>query len=141
MELINLLEMNEQIRSFNSELHLIMTEIESVTGLLYAVDSTFEQDVLDMGKLLPNESARKLAKDVMRKNHENYTQWVDRLLDLKQQKIMISYERDSLKTELDLHVVDIKRSTAKQEASNMATWVDQTNYLQALEQDKMFAQN
>lgn len=141
MELEELLLINAQIRDYGMQIHSIMIEMDSLVGLISALDSVHDQSVLNQGKSLPNEMARKLYKQSLQDLDSSYLGWVSNLAQLKLDKSMIGYERDSLKTELELHVLDIRRSTVKLEAESMTKFVDNTNYVEELKQSRMFDEN
>lgn len=138
MELSELLSMNSQIRDYGLQLHQIMTEMDSVIGLISALDSVHEQEIANQGKSLPNEAARKLYREHLQDLDSSYSEWKANLAQLKHDKLMASYERESLKSELELHVLDIRRSTAKLESESMTKFVDNTNYIEELKQSRMF---
>ena len=139
MELLDLLELHSKIKSTGVRLYEIATEMDSLTGLISALDSTFDQAIFDQGKNLPNELARKLYRERLQDNDEAYLEWKSKLAELKLEKMMVGYERDSVKIELDLHMLDIRRSTSKLEADTIAKQIDNTNYLEAIKQTESFS--
>lgn len=133
-----LLALNENIKTLGYQLHSILTEIDSNSGLIAAWDSEIDQCVIDQGKNLSNQIMRDLYKEKLKDNHSDYRILHGQLLELKQNKIMILYERDSAKSELEINITDIKRETAKLEADTMIRYIDQTNYLESLKQQESF---
>lgn len=139
MELKELLELNQSITNLGRELYETICEIDRLTGLVYAMDSEFDQTIIDMGTMLKNEAARKASKDLLRTSDYGYMEYSIKLTELKHLKLKLSYERSSLESELSLHILDIKRTTAKTESENMTIWVDQTNYIELVKQTEMFS--
>ena len=138
MEISELILINSRIRDYGLQLHQIMTEIDSMIGLISALDSVHDQEVANQGKALPNDRERKLYKEHLQDLDSSYLEWKAQLAQLKLDKMMASYERESLKGELELHVLDIRRSTAKIESESMSKFVENTNYVEELRQSRMF---
>lgn len=138
MELTELLEINSRIRDYGNQLYSIMTEIDSLTGLITALDSVHDETIYNLGKNLPNEQARKMHREHLQAMDSNYLEWKTILQNLKQEKVRISYEREYLKSEMDLNVLDIRRNTAKLESENMIKYIDNTNYIEELKQSQLF---
>lgn len=138
MELLELLELHGKIKETGIKLYEIATEMDSLTGLISALDSVFDQYVIEQGKALPNDVARRLYKESLQDSESDYLVWKSRLSELKLEKMMIGYDRDSLKIELDLHMTDIKRQTSKIESDTVTRQIDNTNYLEAIKQSESF---
>lgn len=138
MELTELLEINDQIRDYGYQLHSIITEMDSLTGLITALGSVHDETIYNLGKNLPNEQARKMHREHLQAMDPNYVDWTNLLQNLKQEKIRISYEREYLKTELELNILDIRRSITKLESENMIKYIDNTNYIEELKQSQSF---
>lgn len=138
MDRLDLLLLSEQISDLGKLLHQIMLDIDSFAGRLYAIDSLIDQTIINMGKALPNDTSRKLAKDALREENEFYKGWETQLTELKQQKISVADERQNIKTVLEIEMVDIKRDTVKMEAKCITDWINQTNYVAAEKQESSF---
>ena len=136
MDSVDLLVLVEDVSTFGKQLHQLMIEIESISGKLYALDSLMDQTVINMG--LTNDVKRKLAKDILRDEHEFYRDWENQLADLKHEKMAVAYEREAKKMQLDIELTDIKRSTSVREGENIRLWIDQSNYVEATKQASQF---
>lgn len=138
MEISELILINSRIRDYGLQLHQIMSEMDSMIGLISALDSVHDQEIANQGKALPNDRERKLFKEHLQDLDSSYLEWKSTLAQLKLDKMMASYERESLKGELELHVLDIRRSTAKIESDSITKIIDNTNYVEELRQSRIF---
>ena len=136
MDRLDLLLLSEQISDLGKLLHQIMLDLDSFAGRLYAIDSLIDQSIIKLA--LPNENKRKAAKDVLRDENEFYRDWDIQVSELKQQKMSVAYERENLKSILEIELTDIKRSTAKMESQYINDWINQTNYVASEKQESSF---
>ena len=136
MDRLDLLLLSEQISDLGKLLHQIMLDLDSFAGRLYAIDSLIDQTIINLA--LPNENKRKAAKDVLRDENEFYRDWDIQVSELKQQKMSVAYERENLKSILEIELTDIKRSTAKMESQYINDWINQTNYVASEKQESSF---
>lgn len=138
MNHIELLALKDRIQDLGMQLYNIATIQDRLVGLIASCESVFDQQALEMGKSLPNVEARKVYKDKLKSNDFEYVQWSSELALLKLEKMSVALERDGSKVELELEILEIKRSTAQMEKDTLYAAIDQTNYLMTIKQQEEF---
>jgi len=107
----------QEIYRLSSLISIKDVAIRNIEAVLTAIDLSFDEQIYQMGKQLPNETARKLYKETLRGNHERYQKLSSDLLFNKTEKVTAVIDRERAYNLLSVGKLYVKSEQLKTETN------------------------
>ena len=112
----------EDLHQYINELSLtgyqlidLLIAVSMQEGMIAAIDSAFDEEIYQLGKSLPNDFARKIHKDGLRRNHGGYTDVTIKLDALKRQKAELLVQKEQTRQLLEVGKLQVKSALLDRE--------------------------
>ena len=90
-------------------------EIAMQEGMIAAIDSAFDEEIYQLGKSLPNDFARKIHKDCLRRKHHAYFDVTIKLDALKRQKAELLVQKEQTRQLLEVGKLQLRSALLDRE--------------------------
>lgn len=111
----DLLNHVQELTQHGYQLIAVGEEIAMQEGLLAAIDSSFDEMIYQLGKSLQNDGMRKLHKEMLRRNHESYSDVMIALDQLKRNKAELLIQKEQVRQLLSVGKLQVKSALLDRE--------------------------
>jgi len=109
----------QNLATMGYQLIVVGEEIAMQEGLLAAIDSSFDEVIYQLGKSLQNDGMRKLHKEMLRRNHESYSDVTIQLDQLKRNKAEMLVQKEQVRQLLSVGKLQVKSALLDRETKSL----------------------